>query len=80
MRLSGYRDYRACVYAHFENNDESVLVSINVGTYRKGLASVPEVGLVQIYNKRRTKPGITTPPISELPGKLADMRRVDQKQ
>lgn len=77
MQFSGYRDYRACVYAHLENKDESVLVSINVGTYRKGLATLPKVALVQIYNKRRTNFGITTPAISELPGKLADIRRGD---
>lgn len=75
MQLTGYRDYRACVFAHLENKDESVLVSINVGTYRKGLASVPKVALVQVYNKHRIN--ITTPSISELPGKLADMRRGD---
>ena len=73
MRLNGNRDYRACVEAHFENEDESVLVSIIVGTYRKGLAVIPKVNFVQVYNKRHNN--ITTPPISELPVKLADMRR-----
>jgi len=75
MQLTGYRDYRACVFAHLENKDESILVSINVGTYRKGLAPVPKVALVQVYNKRRIN--ITTPTISELPDKLAAMRHGD---
>lgn len=75
MQLTGYRDYRACVFAHLENKDESALVSINVGTYRKGLAFIPKVALVQVYNKRRIN--ITTPTISELQDKLADMRRGD---
>lgn len=74
MQLSGNRDYRACVYAQFENKEESVLVSIEVGTYRKGLTTTPSVVAVQIYNKRLTNAGITTPTLGELPGKLADIR------
>ncbi len=75
MQLSGNRDYRACVYAQFESGKESVLVSIEVGAYRRGLASMPKVALVQVYNKRRANFGITKPTLGELPGKLADMRR-----
>ena len=72
MQFSGYRDYRACVNAQFENKEESVLVSIEVGTYRRGLAAMPKIALVQIYNKRSTNFGITTPTLAELPEKNAD--------
>lgn len=77
MRLSEHRDYRACVYARFENKNESVLVSIEVGTYRTGLATLPKVALTQVYNKRRASIGITSPPLGELPRKLADLRQKD---
>lgn len=75
MQLSGKRDYRACVVSHFENKNESVLLLIYVGTYRKGLVAVPKITLVQVYDKRNIR--ITTPAIKELQDKLAVIRRID---
>lgn len=77
MELAGCHDYRACVYAVIDNSNESITVSIDIGTYRQGLTALPKVDYVSIYNKRHAHHGITDITIGELPAKVSDMRRAD---
>ena len=77
MEPTGCYDYRACVYAKIDNSNESITVSIDVGTYRRGLTAQPNVEYVSIYNKRHAYHGITNITIGELPAKVNDIRHAD---
>ncbi len=70
----GCEDYAACVSGSFENASESAWVSINVGTYRKGILGAPTVDDVGIYNKRPGKHGIRKFQLQGLPAALSLVR------
>lgn len=75
MSFSVCRDYWACVYAKFENDNETVLLPVRVGTYQKGIFGKPWAKKPQVFNRRPGQIGIRKVKLEELPSVLGNMRK-----